>query len=52
MDEREDFFEKINETEFLNLKQYIGEPTLKKIKRKIRWFLSDVKAMIIKKGGV
>ena len=46
---REDFFEKINETEFLNLKQYVGEPTLKKIKRKIRWFLSDVKALIIKK---
>lgn len=48
---REDFFEKINETEFLNLKQYVGEPTLKKIKRKTRWFLSDVKALIIKKGG-
>lgn len=49
---REEFFDTMNEKEFLNLKQYVGEPTLKKIKRKTRWFLSDVKAMIMKKGGV
>lgn len=49
---REVFFETMQEKGLLNLKQYVGEPTLKKIKRKIRWFLSDVKALIIKKGGV
>lgn len=48
---REDFFDTMQEKGFLNLKQYVGEPTLKKIKRKTRWLLSDVKAMILKKGG-
>ncbi len=48
---REEFFKTMQEKGLLNLKQYVGEPTLKKIKRKIRWFLSDVKALIIKKGG-
>lgn len=49
---REEFFDTMQEKGFLNLKQYVGEPTLKKIKRKTRWLLSDVKAMIMKKGGV
>lgn len=48
---REEFFDTMQEKGLLNLKQYVGEPTLKKIKRKTRWFLSDVKALIMKKGG-
>ena len=32
---REEFFDTMQEKGLLNLKQYVGEPTLKKIKRKI-----------------
>jgi hypothetical protein len=49
---RDEFFEKINKEEFHKLaNEFVGEPTLEKIKRKTRWFLSDIKSKILKKGG-
>ncbi len=50
--DREQFFEALQTQDIVPLlNKYVGEAKTDKIKRKTRFILSDIKSMIIKKGG-
>jgi coenzyme F420-reducing hydrogenase beta subunit len=50
--DREQFFEALQTQDITPLlNKYVGEPKAEKLKRKTRFILSDIKSMIIKKGG-